>query len=60
MVHGDDFIISGKRESIHWLHQEISKKLISKLRGILGPDPGQGDIKDDQLQKHKAGILPIM
>ena len=46
MAHGDDFIISATREAIAWLHQEIGKKLISKLRGILGPDKGRGDINE--------------
>ena len=46
MVHGDDFIISGTRAAINWLHEEINKKLISKLRGILGPDKSQGDIQE--------------
>ena len=46
MVHGDDFIISGTRAAINWLHEGIGKKLISKLGGIIGPDKSQGDIQE--------------
>ena len=58
MVHGDDFIISATRTAIKWLHNEIGKSLISKLRGILGPDKSQGDIEDIVVLNRILGWIP--
>ena len=58
MVHGDDFIISATREAIRWLNDEIGKSLISKLRGILGPDPSRGDTQEIVILNRITSWIP--
>ena len=38
-MHGDDFTSSGTENELRWLVQEFEKKYITKVRGIVGPDP---------------------
>ena len=45
LVHGDDFIVSGKRNDSAWFRDELGKHLIVKDRGCLGPDNAKGDIQ---------------
>ena len=38
VVHGDDFIIEGEEQHLWWLHDELQKRFIVKMRGVLGPE----------------------
>ena len=40
VVHGDDFIIEGEEQHLWWLHDELKRKYIVKMRGVLGPEAG--------------------
>ena len=38
VVHGDDFTVLAEKEELVQIFEEMSRKLIAKNRGILGPD----------------------
>ena len=40
VVHGDDFVITGGEEELKWTEDVLRKKYPLKMRGILGPEPG--------------------
>ena len=40
VVHGDDFVVEGKQSDLEWVRDVLPAKYILKVRGILGPDPG--------------------
>ena len=40
VVHGDDFVITGMEEELKWTEDVLRKKYPVKMRGILGPEPG--------------------
>ena len=40
VVHGDDFVIEGRQEDLNMVRDALSAKYITKVRGILGPEPG--------------------
>ena len=44
VAHGDDFTILAAEDTIRWIYNEMSKRYKPKLRGVLGPDPG--DLKE--------------
>ena len=37
-IHGDDFVVSGEHNILLWVKEEISKRYLTKMRGLLGPD----------------------
>ena len=37
-IHGDDFVVSGEHDVLLWVQEEISRKYLTKVRGLLGPD----------------------
>ena len=39
VVHGDDFVVSGKEEQLRWSEEMLKRKYPLKMRGLLGPDP---------------------
>ena len=44
--HGDDIVVPTSRQGVSWFHGALSKRLLVKLRGLLGPDPKRGDKKE--------------
>ena len=44
VVHGDDFILEGEERELWRVHDELKKKYIVKMRGVLGP--GKEDAKE--------------
>ena len=38
-VHGDDFVVSGTKEHLKIVEDKLCSKYLTKVRGILGPDP---------------------
>ena len=40
VVHSDDFVITGWEEELKWTEDVLRKKYPLKMRGILGPEPG--------------------
>ena len=38
-AHGDDFVISGKESDLMYVQEYICAKYITKVRGIIGPEP---------------------
>ena len=35
--HGDDFVLLGDRSTQDWFHEELGKRMICKVVGVLGP-----------------------
>lgn len=44
--HGDDFFVLGTRAQLQWFFEGLSKILLVKQRGVLGPEKSQGDIQE--------------
>jgi hypothetical protein len=42
--HGDDFVSEGDDDALEWFKVELSKRLLVKVRGVLGWD--EGDVKE--------------
>ena len=40
VVHGDDFVVEGTHANLNWVETILAAKYITKVRGILGPQPG--------------------
>ena len=40
VVHGDDFTILSNEDGIRWVHKQMAGKYTVKLRGVVGPNPG--------------------
>ena len=40
VVHGDVFVITGREEELKWMEDVLRKKHPLKMKGILGPEPG--------------------
>jgi len=38
-VHGDDFVVSGTEEHLKIVEDKFRSKYLTKIRGIIGPDP---------------------
>ena len=47
VVQGDDFVVEGKQSDLEWVRDVLAAKYILKVRGILGPDPGDQKRKRD-------------
>ena len=52
VVHGDDFVASGKEEQLRWLEGILRAKYPLKMRGIMGPDAG--DVKEVVILNRKV------
>ena len=39
VVHGDDFVITGREEDLKWTEDVLRRKYPLKMRGLLGPEP---------------------
>ena len=40
VLHDDDFVVESKQSDLEWVRDVFAAKYILKVRGILGPDPG--------------------
>ena len=40
VVHGDDFVVEGEDAGLDWVKGVLAAKYITKVRGVLGPEPG--------------------
>ena len=38
-IHGDDIVACGEHGVLQWLQEEVSNKYLTKVRGLLGPEP---------------------
>ena len=38
-IHGDDYVIAGRRDQSAWLRGHVEQTFIVKDRGVLGPGP---------------------
>lgn len=38
VVHGDDFVLSGKERHLNWFADELKNMYLVKIRGVLGPE----------------------
>ena len=45
-VYGDNFVIKGVRRELHDFFQQLKVHVWAKSEGVLGPDPGQGDVRE--------------
>ena len=46
LVHGDDFVVTGARQHLEWLHRELERTILLKRVGVLGLDPAAGDTQE--------------
>ena len=46
VVRGDDFIVLGTRSATAWFKDGLSKRIIVKGRGVLGPNRKLGDVPE--------------
>ena len=45
-VYGDNFVIEGVRRELYDFFEQLKVHLWAKSEGVLGPDPGQGDVRE--------------
>ena len=45
-VYGDNFVIKGLRRELHDFFEKLKVHMWPKSAGVLGPDPGQGDVRE--------------
>ena len=43
-VCGDNFVIKGVRRELYDFFEHLKVHMWAKSEGVLGPDPGQGDV----------------
>ena len=58
-IHGDHIVACGEHVVLQWLQEEISKRYLTKVRGLLGPDAGDEksfDILNRVLEWRNEGI----
>jgi hypothetical protein len=60
VVHGDDFVVTGREPELRWLEQGLRAKYPLKMRGILGPEAGdskEGVILNRKVYFRENGIV---
>ena len=45
-VYGDNFVIKGVRRELFDFFEQLKVHMWAKSEGVLGPDPGQGDVRE--------------
>ncbi len=46
LIHGDDFVFTGLRRDLEWVHRELARTILLKRVGILGPN-----VEEDEVQE---------
>ena len=45
-VYGDNFVIKGVCRELYDIFEELKVHIWAKSEGVLGPEPGQGDMRE--------------
>ena len=58
LVHGDDFVFTGLRSHLEWVHRELAKTVLLKRVGILGPDSSAGETQEIRVLNRVLRLCP--